>query len=80
MSRRIVKTLVSDDGEHRLHISEEQGRFRANEETRATTYDGEPCWTPEWPSAVDGMIADSAEAAEAEARARIAWLSDRLGA
>ena len=75
MSERVVKTILSDDGEHRLLILDMGGRFIAQEDMRATAYGGEQCWTPASPSAVSGMIVDSAETAEAEARARLAWLS-----
>lgn len=72
---RVVKTILSDDGDHRLQILADGDIFRASEDARATTYDGEQCWTPAWPSGVYGMIADTAEIAEAEARARIPWLT-----
>jgi hypothetical protein len=74
MERRIVKTLFRGDGERRVEIYErDDGLFSFTEDMRALTYDGEPCWTPVWPS--PSPICDSAETAESEALARVDWLS-----
>jgi hypothetical protein len=71
---RIIKTMVRPDGERRVEIVQrDDGLFSFAEDMRALTYDGDPCWTSAWPS--PSPIFDSAETAEAEARARIDWLA-----
>jgi hypothetical protein len=77
MERRIPKTMLSADGERRLQIYQRgDGLFSFTEDKKTEGFDGEPCWTPVWPSRTP--ICDSAETAEREALAwtQINWLQN----
>lgn len=73
MTSEVVKSLISDDGQRRLQIVRKGDTYTAIDDVRTADLAGDPCWTPAWPSAVAGLITDSAELAESEARIRLNW-------
>ena len=73
MDRQILKTFIGAEGECRVQVYKRpDGMFGFSEAVRAYDPDGERCWTP---ASASGICA-SAEIAEVEARARIAWLRE----
>lgn len=78
MGWETVKTFVRADGRRRLQtFRRPDGLFSFGEDQRVSDYYGEPCWTPFASAGASFPICDSAETAEREARARIAWLNER---
>jgi hypothetical protein len=75
MMLRVVHTILSKDGERRIEFYErDDHRFGFIESMRTVTLDGEPAWTPAWPS--PSPICDTFDTAKSEAAARINWLSE----
>ena len=72
LERRIIKTEISADAEHRLQIYErDDGLFSFSLDMRVQTYDGEDAWSP----LISGPICDSVETAEREAYSRTEWIT-----
>jgi hypothetical protein len=75
MISRVVQTVLSNDGERCLEFYErDDHRFSFIESMRTVSIDGEPAWTPAWPS--PSPICDTLDTARHEAAARIDWLSE----
>jgi hypothetical protein len=75
MARRLVKTLLSVDGQRRLLIYQrDDGLFEAKEEMTISGSNGDVYWSTADPSHFREFICDSAEHAEREGLGRVDWL------
>jgi hypothetical protein len=74
MAQRHVKTILSDDGQHRLLIYQrDDGLFEAKEEMTITGSKGDAYWSVADPSHFRPFICDSVEHAEREGLGRVDW-------
>ena len=75
MARDLVKTVLSNDGRHRLHIYQRaDGLFEAAEQMTIEGANGDLHWTTADPTRFRPFICDSAEHAEREGLGRVDWL------
>ena len=73
MSERVIKTIYSADRQRKVEIVERDDGAFSFEDWRYSHEPREMCWVL---SGRKGFtLADTAERAEAEARARISWLA-----
>jgi hypothetical protein len=70
---RTLRTITHADGEHRVHIVDRGDGTYGYEEEHFSTDPLERCWVP---CRQVLTICDSADRAEREARAALAWLRD----
>jgi hypothetical protein len=71
----VLKTIHSADGTRRLDIvRRDDGAFTFWDYIAVTSLDGNPAWSPDGSS--PSPLCASAEIAEREARARVAWLRE----